>query len=190
MVARIVAGPRPLELAVLGTCSMMVTDPEAGQPTPSTLAPRIQTAGHSPAPTVDLSRTSRRPYWNSLMACVFMRADVQAPLGVLAAWITRFPSPSCEAYRWRRSQGNGAPGAQYTSSSRFPQPPLLPVSKAHLSGSGSAPLGPANSSLQAGRFHSAMEGGLASSSVRLRRPSQKLTAQAATTPATSTARGQ
>src|SRR6185436_15640751 len=118
------------------------------------------------------------------MACVFMRAEVQAPLGVLTAWITRFPSPSWEAFGWRGSQGSvDAPGAQYTSSSRLPQPPLLPVSKAHLSGSGSAPLGPPNSSLQAGRLHRAMGDGLGSSSVRLRRPSQKLRTQAARTPA-------
>src|SRR5215472_9242505 len=91
----------------VGTFSMMSISPDCGQPTEEMLLPSIQNAGQSPVANGSFMRASILPYWKLAvgMPLVFRRAEVQVPLAVLIALITRFPFPSWKAFGLLPSHG-------------------------------------------------------------------------------------
>src|SRR5579872_4546928 len=78
---------------------------------------------------------SMMPYWKFLIFSVFMRLEIHVPPTFLG-WITRCPLPSINpglvAVLNKVGHCDGLPGypggPQYTSTSPFPQPLLLPRS--------------------------------------------------------------
>jgi hypothetical protein len=124
--------------------SMISISPHTGHPTDEIDSPSIQKAGQTPCSYGSRMRARTRPYVRLKLPCVFIRADVYAPLGLRAAVRLSHPSATLAAV------------FVYCCNSRLPHPfpTVSTVSNVHVFASSES-----NSSAHTCRHGDGAEGG-------------------------------